>query len=190
MFDNRVLSGAGLLTLEKLLYMKSPKDSVTSLCEDLLKDEELYMKLISCLTSLVSSENLDPFAMKCFFRTVFLTDSDRLISVLDKFIGVIDSIITMILRITKEGKEQYSYYFFEALAIIMLKLFKRDPNAYKYFSDKINSLVIKVVTSQAQEEMGYGFQLAGFMFYLDSNISDFNMVIYLFNYFYRVYLKI
>ena len=159
--NEKVLNDAGLLTLEKILYMKNLKDSSISICEEYLKNEELYMKIINCLTSIISKES-DSFAMKCFFRTVYLTDSSVLLGKLDNFANITNHICDMVSKNT-DSKEQFSYYFFEAIAIILTKLYKKDQNAYKYFSELINGSVIKAISSQNQEIMGYGFQLISYM---------------------------
>lgn len=176
--NQKVLNDAGLLTLEKILYMKNIKDSSISVCEPYLKNEELYSQIINCLTSIISKES-DSFAMKCFFRTVYLTDSNVLVAMMDNFASIINHIILMISKNT-ESKEQYSYYFFEATAIIIMKLFKKDPAAYKYFASQINGSIINVISSPNQEVMGYGFQLVAFMMYFDQTISEFHIVILIF----------
>lgn len=170
--NQKVLNGAALLTLEKILYMKNLKDPNISICEEYLKNEQLYMKLIECLTSIISKD-LDSFAMKCFFRTVFLTDTNVLIQKLENFTSIITYIIDMISQ-SKSSSEQYSYYFFEAVAIIITKLQRKESGVYKVFSEKINTSVIKVISSPNQETIGYGFQLLSYMMYFDQSVSDFN----------------
>jgi hypothetical protein len=132
------------------------------------------MQLVNCLTTIISKES-DSFAMKCFFRTVFLTDSTILLGKLDNFVAIINHIVEKISKNT-ESKEQYSYYFFEAIAIILTKIYKKDLECYKYFTSQINSSIVKVISSPNQEVMGYGFQLVSFMMYFDQSVSEFNIV--------------
>lgn len=172
--DQKVLNDAALLTLEKILYMKDVKSTNISVCDEILKKEELYMNVINCLTEIISKEQ-DSFAMKCFFRTIFLTDSNVLINKIENFASITNFIVELIVKST-DSKEQYSYYFFEAIAIIMTKLQRRDPNSYKFYTEKIRQSIISMVGGSNIEVMGYGFQLVSFMMYYDVTISDLNVV--------------
>jgi hypothetical protein len=149
--SQKVLNDAGLLTLEKILYMKDIKETNKSTCEELFKKEDLYMNVLKCLTDIIV-KNQDGYAMKCFFRTIFLTDQNILLKNIKSFASITNHIIGYISE-AKDSKEQYSYYFFEAIAIILTKLFKKDTNAYKYFANSIQNKLISLITSSNIEIM-------------------------------------
>ena len=152
--SNNVIQNACLLTLEKILFMKD-LNTRENLSKAAVNNQTTFTDIITSLMKFINTDN-NIFAMRCFYRTLFLTDNSYYSSMAESIASTMKSIIKNI--IINPQQDEYNYYFFETCSLVMNKLANVDMNRVIHFEsqlrDELNSILVNTVT----DLMGYAFQ--------------------------------
>ena len=109
---------ACLLCLDLIINMKDLQTRKPSTLE-IVNNDNIFNKLISSLLNFIS-KNTNIFAMRCFYRTLKLTQDQKLQSLADSINTSMDAILKLI--INNPQKDEFNYYYFETCALIKIQL--------------------------------------------------------------------
>jgi hypothetical protein len=68
-------------------------------------------------------------------------------------------------------EDQFNFFFFETVAIMMRKLAKSDMEQYNHFESSIRETLIYILSSSSNDLMGYAFQILA----LELSLSEANI---------------
>lgn len=153
--SDQILQTACLLTLEKILFMKDLNSNV-SLVKAAVNDETTFIELVGSLVKIASS-GLNIFAMRCMFRTIFLTSESYYKHILESLANSINEILKMI--IANPTEDQFNYFLFETIALILKKTSNYDLSLYSFFSKSIRDNLLIPVQNSITDLMSYVFQI-------------------------------
>lgn len=164
--SDNVTMTACLLTLEKVLFMRDLHTNA-SLVKDAVNDQNTFIGLISTLVNIVSA-SINIFAMRCLFRTVFLTSESYYSPIIESLSNSINDILKMI--IANPSEDQFNYYLFETISLVYRKLGDVDRALYNHFDGVIKGNLIFIIENSITDLMPYAFQL--FALQLSVSIDD------------------
>jgi len=165
--SDQVIQTACLLTLEKILFMKDINSNI-SLAKPAVNDETTFIQLVGSLVK-ITSNNLNIFAMRCLFRTIFLTSETYYKHIIESLADSINQILKMV--IANPTEDQFNYFLFETIAIVLNKTSKYDLSLYEYFSKAIGDNLLLPIQNAITDLMSYIFQI----FTLEMNIVSDNI---------------
>lgn len=149
-----IMQSGCLLALEKILFMKDLNSNL-SLAKDAVNDQNVFMELVGGLVKILSVQ-INIFAMRCFFKTLFLTQESYLEPVLSSLSQTINDMIRMVIADPKE--DQFNYYLFETITMLLKKLYDHNPSLYYIFESEINQNLIYIVQNGINDLLGVVFQ--------------------------------
>ena len=100
---------ACLLCLDLIINMKDLQTRKSS-TEEIINNENIFNSLISSLLNFIS-KNTNIFAMRCFFRTLKLTEDKKLQNLADSINNSMDAILKLIIK--NSQIDEFNFYFFE-----------------------------------------------------------------------------
>jgi hypothetical protein len=151
--SDQVTQTAALLALEKILFMR--ESSTNANIKAAVNTQETFIELITCLVKLASTMN--QFAMRCLFRTVFLTSDDYYKFVIENLSISINDIIKAI--IANPSEDQFNYYLFETIVMLMKKLNSVDRTLYDFFEQTIKENLVYIMQNFITDLVGYTIQV-------------------------------
>ena len=167
-----ITQNACLLCLDLIINMKDihSRQSPTT---DIINEDNIFNKLISTLMTFIS-KNINLFAMRCFYRTLKLTQDQKLQKLADSINSSMDIILKII--ITQPQNDEFNYYFFETCALIMKKFTTntQDITLIKKFEGTLRNDLSEILQKNITDLLAYTFQLFAFYLYKSNdNNSDF-----------------
>jgi hypothetical protein len=165
--QNVVISNACLLTLEKILFMKDI-NSCQNLAATAVNTESTFINLVSCLITIISKET-NIFAMRCFYKTLTLTSENYFKPIIGSLADSINSVLQGIL--INPIEDQFNFYFFETVAIMMRKLSSSDIEQFVLFERSIRDTLLQILNNSLSDLMGYALQILA----LELSISENNL---------------
>jgi hypothetical protein len=153
--SDQINQTACLLTLEKILFMKDLNSNV-SLVKTAVNDQTTFVELVGSLVKIASS-SLNIFAMRCLFRTIFLTSESYYKHIIESLANSINEIIKMI--IANPTEDQFNYFLFETIALILRKTSGFEMSLYTFFSKSIRDNLLIPVQNSITDLMSYIFQI-------------------------------
>ena len=167
-----ITQNACLLCLDLIINMKDihSRQSPTA---DIINEDNIFNKLISTLITFIG-KNINLFAMRCFFRTLKLTQDQKLQKLADSINSSMDTILKII--ITQPQNDEFNYYFFETCALIMKKFTTntQDITLIKKFEGTLRNDLSEILQKNITDLLAYTFQLFAFYLYKSNdNNSDF-----------------
>lgn len=166
--SDEVISNATLLTLEKILFMRDI-NSQASLAKDAVNNQQTFGELIGSLVNIVANK-INIFAIRCFFRTVFLTSDTYYRDILGHLSESMNNILKLI--ISNPTEDQFNYFLFETISLILKKLSSNDPQLYCMFEAAIKANLLMIITNNITDLMGYAFQILALELSLSSGNID------------------
>ncbi len=168
--QNMIISNACLLTLEKILFMKDV-NSYQNVAAVAVNTESTFINLVSCLITIISKET-NIFAMRCFYKTLTLTSENYFRPIISNLSDSINSVLQGIL--SNPIEDQFNFYFFETVAIMMRKLSSSDMGQYNLFESSIRETLLKILSNSVNDLMGYALQILS----LELSINQANLNIH------------
>ena len=170
--QNLIISNACLLTLEKILFMKDV-NSCQNVAAIAVNTETTFINLVSCLLAIISKET-NIFAMRCFYKTLTLTSENYFRPIISNLSDSINSVLQGIL--SNPIEDQFNFFFFETVAIMMRKLSSSDMGQYNQFESSIRETLLKILSNSVNDLMGYALQILALELSINqSNISIHNV---------------
>ena len=169
---------ACLLCLDYIINMKDLNTRKSSTV-DIVNNESIFNKLISSLLNFIN-KNTNIFAMRCFFRTLKLTQDQKLQCLADSINTSMDNILKLI--ITNPQTDEFNYYFFETCALIMQK-FRINNNGgadltlVKKFENTLRADLSLVLEKNVTDLLGYTFQLFAYYLFITNDNNNFYQTI-------------
>ena len=167
---------ACLLCLDLIINMKD-LETRKSITEEIINNDDIFNNLISSLLNFIS-KNTNIFAMRCFFRTLKLTQDTKLQNLADSINTSMDSILKLIIK--NPQSDEFNFYFFETCALIMKKfLIKNNINnttdltLIKNFQNVLQNDLSMILQNNITDLLGYSFQLFAFYLYLTNDNNNF-----------------
>ncbi len=170
-----VTQNACLLCLDLIINMRDIETRKSS-TEEIINNDEIFNKLISSLLNFIS-KNTNIFAMRCFFRTLKLTQDKKLQSLADSINASMDAILKLI--INNPQNDEFNYYFFETCALIMKKFEiinnnnTSDLTLIKKFENSLRNDLNSILQNNVTDLLGYTFQLFAFYLYKTNDNNEF-----------------
>ena len=165
---------ACLLCLDLILNMRDIKTRQSTTME-IVNNEKIFNKLISSLLNFII-KNTNIFAMRCFFRTIKLTQEQKLQSLAESINTSIDTILQLIIK--NPQIDEFNYYFFETCALIMKKFVVNNNNnidltlVKKFEKSIINDLNL-ILQNNITDLLGYTFQLFAYYLFISNDNNNF-----------------
>ena len=165
---------ACLLCLDLILNMRDIKTRQSTTME-IVNNEKIFNKLISSLLNFII-KNTNIFAMRCFFRTIKLTQEQKLQSLAESINTSIDTILQLIIK--NPQIDEFNYYFFETCALIMKKFVVNNNNnidltlVKKFEKSIINDLNL-ILQNNITDLLGYTFQLFAYYLFITNDNNNF-----------------
>lgn len=153
--NNNVMQSATLLTLEKLLFMRDLNGNFSDV-KEAINNQETFNNLMGSLVLIVGKEP-NIFAIRCFFRTIYLCSETFYKIIMESLISSINEILKLI--ILNSSQDQYNYFLFETIAILIKRLSISDFELYSHFIKSINSNLIIILQNSITDLTGYVFQI-------------------------------
>jgi len=153
--SDQINQTACLLTLEKILFMKDLNSNV-SLVKSAVNDQTTFVELVGSLVKIASS-SLNIFAMRCLFKTIFLTSESYYKHIIESLANSINEILKMI--IANPTEDQFNYFLFETIALILKKTSRFEMSLYTFFSKSIRDNLLIPVQNSITDLMSYIFQI-------------------------------
>jgi exportin-2 (importin alpha re-exporter) len=165
---------ACLLCLDLIINMKDLQTRKPSTLE-IVNNDNIFNKLISSLLNFIS-KNTNIFAMRCFYRTLKLTQDQKLQSLADSINTSMDTILKLIIK--SPQTDEFNYYYFETCALIMKKfLIKNNNNVdldlVKKFENCLRVDLNSILQNNITDLLGYTFQLFAFYLYISNDNNEF-----------------
>ena len=169
---------ACLLCLDLIINMKDLNTRKSSTIE-IVNNENIFNKLISSLLNFIN-KNTNIFAMRCFFRTLKLTQDQKLQSLADSINASMDKILKLI--ITSPQTDEFNYYFFETCALIMQKLRINSNNdtdltLVKKFENTLRTDLSLILEKNITDLLGYTFQIFAYYLFINRDNNNFYQTI-------------
>ena len=180
-FKNEVLLNASILTLEKILYMKDSNQQ-KNVCAEVLKDKEIFNKLMQKLFDILNSK-LNVLTIKCLLRAFILCPIEYVVPNLSSIVTLFNYLMKEVIK--NPSEDQFNYYFFETIALIMRKLANNNAlDALETFEKGLHELMNFIIsntnssiTSKINDLFSYVFQIIALQIFLNPNISSTDGVI-------------
>jgi hypothetical protein len=150
-----IIQSACLLTMEKILFMKDFNTNA-SLAKEAVNDQELFSDLIGSLMKIISSSR-NIFGMRCFFRALFLTHESYFKPLIESLSLSLNDALKQ--AIANPSEDQYNYYLFETICMILRKLNNDDKQLRDHFSSVIRNNLTLILDNSITDLMGYVFQV-------------------------------
>ena len=172
---SEVTQNACLLCLDLIINMKD-LDTRKSSTEEIINNDNIFNKLISSLLNFIS-KNTNIFAMRCFFRSLKLTQDQKLQSLADSINTSMDAILKLIIRSSQN--DEFNYYYFETCALIMKKFEIKNNNntsdltLIKKFENTLRSDLNTILLNNITDLLGYTMQLFAFYLYKTNDNNEF-----------------
>jgi hypothetical protein len=131
-------------------------NSNVSLVKTAVNDETTFIELVGSLVKIASS-SLNIFAMRCLFRTIFLTSESYYKHIIESLANSINEILKLI--IANPTEDQFNYFLFETVALILKKTSNFDMGLYSFFSKSIRENLLVPVQNSITDLMSYVFQI-------------------------------
>ena len=165
---------ACLLCLDLILNMRDIKTRQSTTME-IVNNEKIFNKLISSLLNFII-KNTNIFAMRCFFRTIKLTQEQKLQSLAESINTSIDTILQLIIK--NPQIDEFNYYFFETCALIMKKFVVNNNNnidltLVKKFEKSIIKDLNLILQNNITDLLGYTFQLFAYYLFITNDNNNF-----------------
>ena len=172
---SEVTQNACLLCLDLIINMKD-LDTRKSSTEEIINNDNIFNKLISSLLNFIS-KNTNIFAMRCFFRSLKLTQDQKLQSLADSINTSMDAILKLIIQYSQN--DEFNYYYFETCALIMKKFEIKNNNntsdltLIKKFENTLRSDLNTILMNNITDLLGYTMQLFAFYLYKTNDNNEF-----------------
>ena len=172
---SEVTQNACLLCLDLIINMKD-LDTRKSSTEEIINNDNIFNKLISSLLNFIS-KNTNIFAMRCFFRSLKLTQDQKLQSLADSINTSMDAILKLIIKYSQN--DEFNYYYFETCALIMKKFEIKNNNntsdltLIKKFENTLRSDLNTILLNNVTDLLGYTMQLFAFYLYKTNDNNEF-----------------
>ena len=166
--SGKVCQNACLITLEKILLMKDLNTS-KFLAKDALSDQNTFNNLTSSLLKLISSD-MNIFAMRCFYRSLILTNQEFFKGIMVTLTPTIQSILKNIMANSQQ--DEFNYFFFEIISLFMRKIAELDVKLVSQFEESIRNDLTTILTSSITDLMGYTFQFFSLYLSLSNDNSE------------------
>ena len=167
---------ACLLCLDLIINMKDLQTRKSS-TEEIINNENIFNSLISSLLNFIS-KNTNIFAMRCFFRTLKLTEDKKLQNLADSINNSMDAILKLIIK--NSQIDEFNFYFFETCALIMKKFCINnnmnntcDLTLIKNFQNALQSDLNLILQNNITDLLGYSFQIFAFYLFLTNDNNNF-----------------
>ena len=165
---------ACLLCLDLIINMKDLQTRKPSTLE-IVNNDNIFNKLISSLLNFIS-KNTNIFAMRCFYRTLKLTQDQKLQSLADSINTSMDTILKLIIK--SPQTDEFNYYYFETCALIMKKFLIKNNNnieldLVKKFENSLRADLNSILQNNITDLLGYTFQLFAFYLYITNDNNEF-----------------
>ena len=171
-----VTQNACLLCLDLIINMKDLSTRKSSTVE-IINNDNIFNNLISSLLNFIS-KNTNIFAMRCFFRTLKLTQDQKLQSLAESINTSMDSILKLIIK--NPQIDEFNFYFFETCALIMKKFEIKnitnntsDLSLIKNFQNALQNDLNVILQNNITDILGYSFQLFAFYLFLTNDNNEF-----------------
>ena len=170
-----VTQNACLLCLDLIINMKDLQTRKSSTIE-IINNDNIFNNLISSLLTFIS-KNTNIFAMRCFFRTLKLTQDQKLQSLAESINTSMDAILKLIIK--NPQSDEFNFYFFETCALIMKKFEIKNINnttdlsLIKSFQNTLQNDLNIILQNNITDILGYSFQLFAFYLFLTNDNNEF-----------------
>jgi len=170
-----VTQNACLLCLDLIINMKDLQTRKSSTIE-IINNDNIFNNLISSLLTFIS-KNTNIFAMRCFFRTLKLTQDQKLQSLAESINTSMDAILKLIIK--NPQSDEFNFYFFETCALIMKKFEIKNINnttdlsLIKSFQNILQNDLNLILQNNITDILGYSFQLFAFYLFLTNDNNEF-----------------
>ena len=170
-----VTQNACLLCLDLIINMKDLQTRKSSTIE-IINNDNIFNNLISSLLTFIS-KNTNIFAMRCFFRTLKLTQDQKLQSLAESINTSMDAILKLIIK--NPQSDEFNFYFFETCALIMKKFEIKNINnttdlsLIKSFQNTLQNDLNLILQNNITDILGYSFQLFAFYLFLTNDNNEF-----------------
>ena len=168
--SNNITKNACLLTVEKILFMRD-KNTREALTKDAVNNQEIFGNIISSLMKFIVVENPNIFAMRCFYRTLFLTDENYYKNIINDLTETMNNILNIIIK--KSEQDEFNYYYFETCSLIIKKLVNIDINSIKMFENKLHNNLNIILINNVTDLLGYTFQFFAHYLNISHDFSDY-----------------
>lgn len=153
--SDNVVQTASLLTLEKILFMRDIQTN-NALAKNAVNNQETFVDLVDTLVKF-SSASINIFAMRCLFRTIYLTSEDYYQFVIENLANSINEILKIV--IANPSEDQFNYFLFETIAMLMRKLNRVNVSLYDIFESKIKGNLLYILENFLTDLIGYVIQI-------------------------------
>lgn len=167
--SDQVCQNACLLTLEKILYMKNIHTQ-ESLTKQAVNNQNTFSHLISSLVKFITTDT-NIFAIRCFYRTIFLTDEQYYNSILESLTKTMNEILKNI--IIKSQEDEFNFYFFETCALVIKKISVINTSMVTFFQNALKDNLGSILSNSITDLMGYTFQLFGYYLYVSNDQNEY-----------------
>ena len=169
--SDNICQNACLLSLEKILFMNDLKTR-EPLSKNAINEQNLFNNLISALMNFISNST-NIFAMRCFFRTLSLTNDNLYISIYKDLSNTLDQILKNIIK--NPEQDEFNFYFFQTCALLIKKTALQGNNCEipKYFLSIIQNDLNIILNDAITDLMGYVFQLFAYYIHVSKDNSEF-----------------
>jgi hypothetical protein len=167
--SDEIISNAAILALEKILFMKDTASSSISLAAEPINTGTTFAELFKCLVNKMSMQQ-NIFAMRCFFRTIYLASSELLRPDIENLSNSINGLLISVIKNPVE--DHFNYYLFETIATVLKRLASIDSTLYTYFENILKNNLILIIHNNITDLIGYAFQILSFEYYMSSGEID------------------
>ena len=169
-FKNEILLNASILTLEKILHMKDSNQQ-KNVCEEALQDKEIFNKLMQKLFEILNTK-LNVLTIKCLLRSLILCPIAYIVPNLSSIITLFNHLLKEVIKNSLE--DQFNYFFFETIALIMRKLSSNNAyDALESFQNSLQEYLNFIITntnssisSKINDLFSYVFQIIALQIFL------------------------
>ena len=174
--DNVYTFGA-LLSLEKILMMKNPKNFKEYKITNELNSNNLLLKILNGIHPEMVKYNEQ--AMKCFFKSISLATDDNLKSIMQGLQNTLLEVYKILLVLKSENyNAEFNYQLFESTAFLLRKFYIYDHGAYKIFREEINVILSSCFTNNLTDLWNYVFQIYSCELCIDKEFTNTQSVIF------------
>lgn len=150
--------------------MKSLADTSVLVLSKFIGKKEFFVKITERILTLVCQVH-QVAGMKCFFRLAQLCEVRFFLNDVQNFSKYITCIFNLIAK--DSTNEKFNYYFFEALSVLISKIFNDgDASSYELFNQIVLPYFKQIIMSQNTDLLGYVYQLKAYVVYQMKKIDE------------------
>ena len=148
-----------------------------NVCAEVLKDKEIFNKLMQKLFDILNAKQ-NVLTIKCLLRAFIMCPIEYIVPNLSSILTLFKYLLKEVIK--NPSEDQFNYYFFETIALIMRKLSNNNQlealesmeNGIQEFMNFIITNTNSAITNKINDLFSYVFQIIALQIFLNPKMTS------------------